>query len=124
MRTILVMLCAGALALGACKKKDADKAPAKTEEPKAPDKNITPVKPADPVGSGAAPAPAKPTKDDCEKVAQHQIDIETDASMKSAMQASKPGLIDSCLSLNKAQADCMLTAKDGPGFADCITKNP
>jgi hypothetical protein len=66
---------------------------------------------------------AKASKETCEKVAQHQIDIETDAQMKSALKQSMQGLIDQCMQTNQAQAACMLSAKDGPGFADCVMKN-
>ena len=113
---------ASALAFGGgCKKKDDAKTDTKEQkkddkakgggEMKAPDK-------------APPPAAAKPTKEDCEKVVQHQLDLEKDESMKNAMKASHDGMIDGCMAANKAQVDCMMTAADGPAFADCIIKNP
>jgi hypothetical protein len=74
-------------------------------------------------GEKAEAPPAKSTKEDCTKLANHQIEIEKDASMKSAMKASFDGLVSTCLdSTTTAQVACMMKATDGPGFADCAMR--
>jgi hypothetical protein len=108
----LILAALMAFVVSACDKKGDDSKPPAKEEPKL----VAPE-------SAPAPASAKANKETCEKVAQHQIDIETDAQMKSALKSSLQGLIDQCMQSNQKAAECMLTAKDGPAFADCVLNN-
>jgi len=112
-RVAFAALLAATLALGACgkdKKGDKDKAQAKASTSETSG------------GGGGAAAPAKPSKETCEKVANHQIELEKDPDMKSAMKMSTQGLIDGCMELTQAQADCMLAASEGSKIADCLLK--
>jgi hypothetical protein len=115
---LVAFLSLGVAAVG-CGKKD-DAAPAKKDDKKKDEAKKEEPKAEEPKKEEPKAEAAKPSKEDCEKLAQHQVDIETDESMKNAMKASIPGLIDSCMTATKAQVDCMMVAKDGPGFADCL----
>jgi hypothetical protein len=127
MRNVSKLVLSGLFALlmgvGACDKKADDGAKGESSMAAEAKPEAKPANGGGGGGGAAAATAAKPTKEDCEKLAQHQIDIETDAQMKSALKASMQGLIDQCMQLNKAQLDCMMGAKDGPGFADCMMKN-
>jgi hypothetical protein len=67
-----------------------------------------------------AAAPAKASKEECEKVVANQLALEKDPSMKSAMEMSKDGLMSSCLELSSNQARCAAGASDNEAFASCL----
>ncbi len=111
MKTLGALLLATTLAFtGGCKKKD--EVSAKGGD-----------------GKAAAPTPpaedpkAKASKEDCTKVAQKQLDLETDPQMKSTMQSSMAMMVDACTgAMTAAQAKCAAAAADKNAFADCALK--
>jgi hypothetical protein len=70
----------------------------------------------------ATPA-AKASKEDCTKMAQRQIELETDPQMKATLQSSQDMMIKTCSeSMTAAQAQCAAAAADRNAFADCALK--